>query len=260
MRSFLLFRLYGPLASWGEIAVGEERPSALHPTRSALLGLLAAALGLRRDAEAEHAELGRTLKFAVRVESAGVPLRDYQTAQVAAPRRGRVYATREAQLRGRRDELETILSRRDYRCDALYGVAAWHEGHEGEAPRWQLDILAGALRRPVFCLYLGRKSCPPALPLSPRVIAAPSAANALEQAFERAELPLPVERMRGGSRAHLGVFWEGSPEAVGLEAEQSLLRRDDPGSRSRRDYRTRRELFTPAVPTNGKDEGGEDVS
>jgi len=253
VRRFLLFRLYGPLASWGEVAVGEERPSALHPTRSALLGLVAAALGLRHDASTEHGELGRTLRFTVRVASAGVPLRDYHTAQVAAPRRGRVDATREAQLRGRRDELETVLSRRDYRCDALYDVAAWHEG---DRPRWELEALAGALERPVFALYLGRKSCPLGLPTSPRVIAAPSAAAAFEGAELPLPFPLPVERMRGGSRANLGVYWEGSPEAVGLEAEQSALRRDDPGSRPRRDYRMRREHFTSTVHTNGQDEGG----
>jgi CRISPR system Cascade subunit CasD len=248
---FLVFRLYGPLASWGEVAVGELRSSAVHPTRSALLGLLAAALGLRRDAEREQGELGRTLRFAVRVESAGVPLRDYHTAQVAAPRRGRIHATREAQLRGRRNELETILSRRDYRCDALYSVAAWHEG---DGPLRELDGLARALERPVFPLYLGRKSCPPGLPLSPRVIAAPSAAAALETADLPLPFPLPVERMRGDSRAHLGIYWEGSPEVAGLEAAASALRRDDPVSRLRQDYRTRRELFTPAIPTDGKEE------
>jgi hypothetical protein len=95
------------------------------------------------------------------------------------------------------------------------------------------------------------------------VIATPSAAVALEQALERAALPLPfplpVERMRGGSHVHLGVFWEGSPDAVGLAAEQSSLRRDDPGSRPRRDYRLRREHFTATVSRPGKDEGGEDV-
>jgi CRISPR system Cascade subunit CasD len=49
MMEYLLFRLYGPLASWGEIAVGESRHTATYPGKSALLGLLAAALGIRRD-------------------------------------------------------------------------------------------------------------------------------------------------------------------------------------------------------------------
>jgi len=48
VRDYLVFQLYGPLASWGDIAVGETRPSALTPSRSAILGLLAAALGLKR--------------------------------------------------------------------------------------------------------------------------------------------------------------------------------------------------------------------
>ena len=260
MPRFLVFRLYGPLASWGEVAIGELRSSAVHPTRSALLGLLAAARGLRRDAEAEQAELARTLRFAVRVESAGVPLSDYHTAQVMAPRRGQVYPTRKSQLRGAggsrggRDDLETILSRRDYRCDALYTIAAWHEGDD---PVNDLDRLAAALRRPVFPLYLGRKSCPPGLPLCPRVLAAPSAAAAFETADLPLPFPLPIEQMRGHGRAHLGIYWEGSPEIVGLEATESTLRRDDPGSRRRRDYRTRRELFTPEISPHGPD-GKED--
>ncbi len=51
MRDFLVFRLYGPLASWGDIAVGEQRPTTPHPSKSAVLGLIAAALGVRRDEE-----------------------------------------------------------------------------------------------------------------------------------------------------------------------------------------------------------------
>ncbi len=254
MRSYLVFRLYGPLAAWGGVAVGEERPTAHHPTRSALLGLLSAALGLRREATEELVELGRTLCFAVRVESAGVPLRDFHTAQVAAPRRGGVPTTREAQLRGGRHELETILSFRDYRCDALYRVAAWQEG---ESPRWDLPALAEALARPVFPLYLGRRSCPPGLPLSPRVLDAPSAAVALEAADLPLPFPLPVERMRGGSRAALGVYWEGSPEAAGFVPRESAARRDDPVPRLRRSYRTRSEQFTPDLSISAADEEGE---
>ena len=51
---FLVFQLQAPLAAWGDIAVGECRPTMAYPGQSALLGLLAAALGVRReDAEAQ---------------------------------------------------------------------------------------------------------------------------------------------------------------------------------------------------------------
>ena len=55
MREFLIFRLYGMMASWGDIAVGELRPTFDHPSRSAIVGLLAAALGIRRDEEEQAA-------------------------------------------------------------------------------------------------------------------------------------------------------------------------------------------------------------
>ncbi len=51
MARFLLFQLAGPLASWGEIAIGEDRHSAPYPGRSAVLGILASALGIRRAEE-----------------------------------------------------------------------------------------------------------------------------------------------------------------------------------------------------------------
>jgi CRISPR system Cascade subunit CasD len=48
MSRYLLFQLYAPLVSWGAPAVGEVRHTDTIPTRSALLGLLAAALGIPR--------------------------------------------------------------------------------------------------------------------------------------------------------------------------------------------------------------------
>jgi hypothetical protein len=91
------------------------------------------------------------------------------------------------------------------------------------------------------------------------VLDAPSAAAALERADLPLPIPLPVERMRGGSRAALGVYWEGSPEASGFVARESALRRDDPVPRPRRSYRTRSEQFTPDLSMPTRDEEGEDV-
>ena len=79
---YLVFQLQAPLAAWGDVAVGEYRGSREYPGASALIGLLGAALGLRREDEAAHAALRDGYRFAVGVVSAGHLLRDYHTAQV----------------------------------------------------------------------------------------------------------------------------------------------------------------------------------
>ena len=166
MRDFLLFTLYAPLAALGEVAVGERRVSAARPARSAILGLLAAALGIERRDEAAHAALQEGYGVAVRVETEGALLQDYHTAQVPPAKKGRRWPTRRAELAEPR--LETILSLREYRADARHTVALW----TADDPPQPLAVLAEALRRPRFTLYLGRKACPLGLPAAPRIVAA----------------------------------------------------------------------------------------
>ena len=125
MKQFLLFQLYGPMAAWGEIAVGEERPSAGHPSKSAILGLLAAAKGLRRDEENAHLEMERGYGIAVQALSIGTYLRDYHTTQVPPQTALKAFprATRRDELvalsaynRAIEKSSGTILSSRAYRC------------------------------------------------------------------------------------------------------------------------------------------------
>lgn len=233
MDDYLLFRLYGPLASWGETAVGEMRPSAAWPGRSAIIGLLAAALGVRRDEEERQRSLALSYGVAICVESAGELLRDYHTTQVPPERRGVVHRTRRDELAA--DDLNTILSQRDYRSDALYTVALWQKG-DGAAET--LQRLAEALARPVFPLYLGRKSCPVALPLKPQVVSA----NNLREAFAQASFPdetflavLPMAEER--------IFvWE-ELQKSGMEALHVSPRRDEPTSRKRWQFGEREEYY-----------------
>ncbi|MBP9893554.1 MAG: type I-E CRISPR-associated protein Cas5/CasD, partial [Planctomycetes bacterium] len=180
---FLVFQLQAPLASWGEPAVGEYRGSHGYPGESALLGLLGAALGLRREDEAAHAALRQGYSFAVGVQSIGKLLRDYHTAQVPGRTslKGRPHATRRDELRVPKDELNTILSTRDYRQDAACLVAV----QPSEEAPYALETLAEALKKPRFVLYFGRKSCPPAVPLCPQVIEALSALEAINVYRER---------------------------------------------------------------------------
>ena len=105
MRGYLIFQLYGPLVAWGEQAVGEARNSATRPGRSALLGLLAAALGLRRDDEAGQQRLAESLKFGVKTCTMGTVLKDYHTSQVPPhDKKAKHWYTRRDELRHSRKQ------------------------------------------------------------------------------------------------------------------------------------------------------------
>ena len=163
---FILFTLYAPMGSFGEIAVGERRMSWARPGRSAVLGLVAAAQGLERTNETAHHNLEAGLHYAVRADALGRPFIDYHTAQTPKARRRRVFATRREELEP--DDLNTVLSSREWRSDAFFTVALWPR--RGAAI--DLDEIAAALRHPRFTLYVGRKSAPLGLPLNPEIIEA----------------------------------------------------------------------------------------
>ncbi len=245
MTDYLLLRLYGPLASWGEIAVGESRHSAVHPSRSALLGLLGAALGIERHDDAGQQALIQGYRFGIKLECAGSPLRDYHTVQAGVPPRKFQFRSRRQELTA--DKVDTILSTREYRCDSLALVAV--EAMPG-APV-DLTELVGALQRPHYTLYLGRKSCPLALPLMPQVIAAPS----LREALDGVEFPSLVglldvrqpkqawpnrEDRQAFRLGQTRYYWEDGMQA-GMQPSFDTWRHDQPLSRRRWQFSPRRE-------------------
>lgn len=234
MSKYLIFRLFGPLSAWGETAVGEVRPSAAWPGRSAVIGLLAAALGVRREEEARQQALANSFGVAVCVENGGELLRDYHTTQVPPERRGVRHDTRRDELNA--DTLHTILSQRDYRCDALYKVAIWMK--DGTQAAATLEQLAAALNRPRYVLYLGRKSCPVSLPLAPQLVKA----NDLRKAFDEASFPSePWLDALPYSGERLFIWEDGCTS--GMEALHVSPRRDEPVSRQRWQFSERDEYY-----------------
>ncbi len=236
MNEYLIFRIYGMMASWGDIAVGEFRPSFDRPSKSAVIGMVAAALGIRRDEEDRLRELATGYCMAVRIDAPGILMRDYHTAQVPSSGKGRnkiTFPTRKAELSVPKDELNTILSSRDYRCDAVYSVCLWSRT---ASPLYPLAVLKQHLENPVFGLYLGRKSCPLALPLQPQVIPAKSISGALSTAhFKDAPFIARLE-----SDSDVRIFWEGDMDA-GFPSVHTVQRRDDPLSRKRWQFGNRTE-------------------
>ncbi len=228
----LIFQVEAPLSSWGETAVGEYRPTADYPGQSAIEGLLAAALGICRENHAAQIALRNSYRMAVGVLSQGRLLRDYHTTQVPsrADMKKRPHATRRDELALPKDNLNTILSSRDYR----QGAAAMIALLVMPEATYSLMQLAEALKKPHFVLYLGRKSCPIAVPLYPRIVEAKSITDAFslyqKQLLKRWEDVLP--KMSPPSQRPLQkVAWgdDFGDEAlalIGIECDMSVLRKD----------------------------------
>jgi CRISPR system Cascade subunit CasD len=244
MPAFLTFALVAPLASFGAIAVGERRTGWDRPARSAVLGLVGACLGLLREDEDSQAALTDGYGLALFCHAPGRLLADYHTTQVPSAQRGRRFATRAQELAA--PELNTILSRRDYRSGAWHLGALWLRQ---ESPTWSLEALAAAMTQPVFTPYLGRKSCPLGLPLAPRINVAPDAAAALLTRRDTGPEGRLADRRGRTLRASLAdapgepvIVLDAADVAPGDPRLRRIeLRRDQPRSRRRWQFDLREE-------------------
>ena len=130
--STLLLRFAGPLQAWGADSRFDVRRTNREPTKSGVIGLIASALGLRRDAPLD--ELNR-LRFGVRVDREGVLLRDLHTV--------------------RKDKNTSYMTTRYYLSDAVFLVGLYSDDEA------LMQRLEHAVRNPAHPLFLGRRSCPP---------------------------------------------------------------------------------------------------
>ena len=133
----LLLRLAAPIQAWGTESKFETRRTLGYPTKSGVIGMLAAALGYSRE---DSLDCLNALHFGIRIDREGVYLRDYHTAH------------------GRKDK-DTYITQRYYLSDAVFLA-----GLESSDTVF-LEQLQTALLNPVYPLYLGRRSCPPTMPL-----------------------------------------------------------------------------------------------
>ncbi|MEU2554678.1 type I-E CRISPR-associated protein Cas5/CasD [Streptomyces sp. NPDC013313] len=137
--SVLTLRLAGPLQSWGASARFTRRTTESAPTKSGVIGLLAAAAGIQRGDDTALAPLA-ALHFGVRIDQPGTRVRDFHTAHHGVTGKS------------------MPLSERFYLADAVFVAAL-----EGDPAL--LTELNASLRAPVYPPFLGRRSCPPALPV-----------------------------------------------------------------------------------------------
>ncbi len=221
----LLLRLAAPLQSWGSDSKFETRKTNREPTKSGVLGLVAAALGLRRDDEEGLARLSR-LHFGVRVDREGDLLVDYHTAKNPLPKEVKEY-----RQKGQKPPAPYV-THRHYLCDAVFLA-----GLESADRVW-LATLEEALRHPVYPPFLGRRSCPPTQPfcLGIREVGL----------MEALRLEPRLVKPRNGEGDPLRLVIDAAPGEPGVPV------RDLPLSFSplhrRFGFRPAREAFIPAPP------------
>jgi len=233
MNEYLVFRLYGPLASWGTPAVGGDRATGVQPTRSALLGLLAAGLGIERDKEDALQELQKSVKLAVKQTVPSSLMRDYHTAQAPTHSKKVTHLTRKSELGA--EHLNTILSSRDYRCDGVWIVAVSLTAQAMVT----LETLQQALLKPVYSLYLGRKSCPLAVPLQPKIIETHNLQEALDSAFPALMRSENEDNVWLGANGWVTYYWEGDKHEFSSPQVITTHPWDEPVNRSRWQFKQR---------------------
>lgn len=137
----LLIRLAAPMQSWGASSRFTRRETETMPTKSGVIGMVAAALGMDRT---DSLERFRGLRFGVRADQPGTVMSDYHTVE------NPTVADKQARM---------TVSRRYYLQDAVFLVGL-------ESPdAAELETYRDALRTPYYPLFLGRRSCPPDGPL-----------------------------------------------------------------------------------------------
>jgi CRISPR system Cascade subunit CasD len=178
MSRYLILRLDGPMQAWGTHTFEDFRPSNTYPTRSGLLGLLAACLGIERNDHAGQAALAASVEFSVRVDTAVERLEKEEMASKAHIKIDDYHTVIEARRVSRTPKKgETIQSWREYLYDAAFTVAV---GAKPDAV-FTLDVIAAALRRPLYTPTLGRRACPPARPVFDGEIEAANGVEALQK-------------------------------------------------------------------------------
>ena len=165
----VFIRLSGPMQSWGTDSRLQLRRTDRVPGKSAVLGLVLCAMGVRRHEAGPAVSRLSKLAMGVRVDREGHTEWDYHTV-------GAGYGIRQAQggikLTASTKEPETLLSRRQYLWDASFLVAL--VGDPGIVAE-----VGCALRDPKWPIFLGRKSCIPSEPVFAGTGSFPDLAGAL---------------------------------------------------------------------------------
>lgn len=184
----LALYLRAPMQSWGASSKFDHRGTLDAPTRSGLLGMIAAACGIdKNDEELDRKWLARAAKLSISVLvfRRGDRMTDYQTVGGNYDRdnpwqKRMIPTTPNGNPRG------TVVTRRDYLTDSVFGAVL-------SGDDVLVEEMATALDDPVWGVWFGRKSCIPTEPILTGIYGSDDEARgALSGRFRSS-----IERLRG---------------------------------------------------------------
>jgi CRISPR system Cascade subunit CasD len=149
------------MSAYGLQTFDVHRRANHFPTRSAILGLLGAAMGITRENHQQLYQLSESIEVAVQVNKAGEKIIDYHTVQNFRSPLGKI-------------QKETKPTYREYWCDSEHSFAITSDDQT-------ILSLVEKVKSPAFTLFQGRKSCPLTRPLFEKIVDVNNPVSALKQ-------------------------------------------------------------------------------
>ncbi len=208
MPDFLILKCQGAMQAWGGHTYEDYRPSHIFPTRSAVVGLLGACLGISRQQPQQLKKLSDSFELTVLANPRQVEQRQFsgerKSRRVTLQKITDYHTVLNARRAdgGKRDD--AIVSRREYLCDAEFTLAlAFMDSAE-----YDMGTVVAAIKKPKYTPYLGRRSCPLQRPLYEAIVTADSAQHVLQNSEGTLYSEIPLNNAHTLQIRDLPLFGE----------------------------------------------------
>ncbi len=180
MKEFLILKLQGAMQAWGGHTYETFRPSYIFPTRSGILGLLGACLGIERDNIQKREDLNQSFELTIKAEKRRLEKQVYKGTQVrdlSINKMTDYHTVLDGRRANGKPRKEAIISYREYLNDAEFTLILDFK----KDAIYNLNQIKEAIEKPIFTPFLGRRSCPLHRPLFEKVFKAENIKEVLKE-------------------------------------------------------------------------------
>ena len=180
MKEFLILKLQGAMQAWGGHTYETFRPSYIFPTRSGIIGLLGACLGIEREEIQKRERLNQSFELTVKVEKRKIEKENYKekrSEELSINKITDYHTVLDGRKVDGKSRDQAILSYREYLNDAEFTLILDFK----EDADYNLNEIKKAIYKPIFTPFLGRRSCPLHRPLFEKIIRAKNIKEILKE-------------------------------------------------------------------------------